>query len=111
MRLLFDEHLSPRLVRRLADLFQDSTHVQLVGLRGARDRALWLYAREQDLVLVSRDADFERLSMELGPPPKVIILRLADGDPAVVEALLRTHAPVIARFADDLELSLLVISP
>jgi predicted nuclease of predicted toxin-antitoxin system len=31
MKLLFDQNLSPKLVRRLADLFPDSSHVQAVG--------------------------------------------------------------------------------
>ena len=37
MKLLFDQNLSPKLVHRLADLFPDSSHVQLVGLDRAGD--------------------------------------------------------------------------
>jgi predicted nuclease of predicted toxin-antitoxin system len=33
MKLLFDQNLSPRLARLLADIFPDSTHVREVGLR------------------------------------------------------------------------------
>ncbi len=32
MRLLFDHNLSPKLVRRLADLYPDSVHVSHLGL-------------------------------------------------------------------------------
>ena len=37
MKLLFDENLSPRLCRLLADIYPDSAHVRDIGLRGAED--------------------------------------------------------------------------
>ncbi len=37
MKLLFDENLSHKLVRRLADLFPDSVHVRDAGLKAAED--------------------------------------------------------------------------
>jgi len=37
MKLLFDENLSPQLVRLLRDLFPDSVHVRDVGLKMADD--------------------------------------------------------------------------
>jgi predicted nuclease of predicted toxin-antitoxin system len=39
MRLLFDQNLSRKLVKRLADIFPDSSHVQLHGLPEADDGA------------------------------------------------------------------------
>jgi len=47
-----------------------------VGLLGAADLAIWQHARENGLVLVSKDEDFHRLSILFGPPPKVIWVRL-----------------------------------
>lgn len=41
MRLLFDENLSPQLVRRLADVFPGSAHVRDCGLAGGADVAVW----------------------------------------------------------------------
>ena len=40
MKLLFDENLSYKLVRLLADLFPDSVHVRDVGLKGRGFRGL-----------------------------------------------------------------------
>ena len=37
MKLLFDENLSPQLVRLLDDLFPDSFHVRDGGLKAALD--------------------------------------------------------------------------
>ena len=41
MKLLFDENLSHKLVRQLADLFPDSVHVRDVGLKAADDPVVW----------------------------------------------------------------------
>ena len=55
MRLLFDHNLSPKLVRRLADLYPDSTHVTDAGLDRATDIELdqRLAAFEQQYQLTS----------------------------------------------------------
>jgi hypothetical protein len=54
MRLLFDHHLSPRLVARLGDLFPGSSHVWLHGLDRADDRDIWEFARENGYTLVTK---------------------------------------------------------
>lgn len=38
MKLLFDQNLSPRLVKSLADIYPDSNHVYLLGIDRVRDR-------------------------------------------------------------------------
>jgi predicted nuclease of predicted toxin-antitoxin system len=63
MKLLFDQNLSPRLVTRLADLFPDSDHVYPLGLDQALDIEVWNYARDNDFILVSKDADFGEMSL------------------------------------------------
>jgi predicted nuclease of predicted toxin-antitoxin system len=75
MKLLFDQNLSFKLCRSLADLFPDSDQVRLVGLAEASDRAVWDYAKANGFTLVSLDSDFAEMSAWLGPPPKVIWLR------------------------------------
>ena len=52
MRLLFDENLSPQLVRLVVDLFPDSLHVRDVGLKSADDPFVWQYAKENRLIIV-----------------------------------------------------------
>ena len=75
MKLLFDQNLSPRLPAGLADVFLGSTHVALVGLGSADDSAVWEYARAHGYVVVSKDADFNELSIVRGSPPKVVWVR------------------------------------
>lgn len=45
MKLLFDHNLSPRLIRRLVDLYPDASHVAAVGLDRASDIEVWHYRR------------------------------------------------------------------
>jgi predicted nuclease of predicted toxin-antitoxin system len=45
MRLLFDNHLSHKLVIRLADIFPDSTQTRLLGFERADDQIIWNYAK------------------------------------------------------------------
>lgn len=68
MRLLIDENLPATL----ADLLPvESYHATRFG-RNPSDQELWKAAREQDLVILTRDTDFfDRLMIE-GPPPKVV---------------------------------------
>jgi len=101
MKLLFDQNLSYKLCRQLADLFPDSTQARLLHMDTADEAVLWQHAREYGFVLVSQDADFADRAALLGPPPKVIWLRCGNQPTPVVEQRLRQHAQTIAAFAED----------
>lgn len=58
MRLLFDQNLSFKLVRLLADVYPDSVHVRDLQLVEADDLTIWRYAAERELAIVSKDSDF-----------------------------------------------------
>lgn len=72
MKLLFDQNLSRHLVQQVADQYPNSQHVFLLGLHEVADVIVWQYARDQDYVIVTKDADFSELSTVLGAPPKVV---------------------------------------
>jgi predicted nuclease of predicted toxin-antitoxin system len=57
MKFLFDENLSHKLVRLLADLFPDSVHVRDVGLKAADDSEVWKYAQDNSLIICSKDSN------------------------------------------------------
>ena len=59
--LLLDQNLPPRISARLADSFPGSEHVSEVGLANVLDQALWEFARDHGLVIVSKDSDFAEL--------------------------------------------------
>jgi len=63
MRLLFDENLSPHLPAMLADLFPSSIHVREPGLKSSVDEAIWQYAAQHGLTIVTKDDDFRQLAV------------------------------------------------
>lgn len=96
MKLLFDHHLSPTLVGRLGALFPESNHVWHLGLHDVPDETVWSYAREHGFIVVSKDADFSEISMELGYPPKLVWLRIKNWSTDDIEQLIRTsHSRIV----------------
>jgi predicted nuclease of predicted toxin-antitoxin system len=103
VRLLFDENLSHRLVRELADVYPDSAHVRDIGLQGAEDRRIWDYAAERGLLLTSKNTDFYQRSLVFGAPPKVIWQRIGNAPTLAIAELLRQQHTVIRTFYEDSE--------
>ena len=78
MKLLFDENLSPKLPRLIAEpVSRQRSHP---GLRFERrtDQAVWEYAGANGFTLVSKDGDFYQRSLLLGAPPKLVWLCLGN---------------------------------
>lgn len=101
MSLLFDQNLSRRLPALLATEYPGSEQVVLAGLTGADDRVVWAYAASRGLAVVSKDADFHHLAATLGPPPKVVWLRVGNGPTRAIETLLRTRVSDVLAFLAD----------
>jgi predicted nuclease of predicted toxin-antitoxin system len=99
--LLFDQNLSRRLPALLATEYPGSEQVILAGLTGADDRAVWAYAASRGLAVVSKDADFRHLAATLGPPPKVVWLRVGNGPTRDIANLLRTRVADVSAFLAD----------
>ena len=95
MKLLFDHNLSPKLVGRLADLFPKSAHVFPLNLYNVPDKQVWDHARDNGFVMVSKDADFNELSLLHGYPPKLIWLRIGNCTTEEIEQLLRANFEAI----------------
>ena len=80
-----------------------------VGLGGAGDRVIWSRAAAEGFVLVTKDEDFQRLSVLLGPPPKVIWIRLGNCMTADVARLLRFRSGQVEAFAEHPEAAFLTL--
>jgi len=109
MKLLFDHNLAPSLVAHLADLFPNSEHVFRCDLGEASDIAIWQYARENDFLLVSKDADFVELSTLRGFPPKVVWLRLGNCVTRDIHEAIRSNSIAIAELWRDPERGVLAL--
>jgi predicted nuclease of predicted toxin-antitoxin system len=107
VKLLFDQNLSPRLVRRLADLHPGSSHVFLLGIDQASDDEIWKRARQDGYTIVTKDTDFGDLSVLRGFPPKVIWVRLGNCTTQQIEDLIRNNNEAVKAFEIDLTVGLL----
>jgi predicted nuclease of predicted toxin-antitoxin system len=98
MKLLLDENLSHKLVWLLADLFPDSIHVRGVDLKAADDPVVWEYAKNNDLMIVSKDSDMHQRSFVFGHPPKVVWVRrllLDIGRGKIIARTLRRYQSIL----------------
>ena len=102
MKLLFDENLSPSLVRRLVDVFPDSAHVHELGLGSADDNMISKFAREHDYGVVTKDADFRALRLTFGPnASRVVWITAGNGSTKAIEQALRSRVQAIRAMAAD----------
>ena len=110
MKVLFDQNLSPKLAKLLADLLPDSSHVQSMGLACASDDQVWEHARLNGFAIVTKDEDYNSLSVVRGNSPKVIWLQLGNCTTAKVEAVLRARFADIEAFEKDPSVGTVVLS-
>ena len=101
VKLLFDQNLSPKLVKRLCDFYPNSNHLELIGLGTAEDTLVWEHAKDNNFVVVTKDADFADLSVLRGFPPKVVWIRRGNCSTADIENLLCEHNSEIEGLAAD----------
>ena len=109
MRLLFDENLSPRLVRDVADMFPNSAHVRDLQLQSAPDEDIWRRAAVEGFIIVTKDDDFRQRSFLSGFPPKVIWLHVGNCRREESAAILRHAFDSITTFADDVLSAVLIL--
>jgi predicted nuclease of predicted toxin-antitoxin system len=101
VKLLFDQPLSHKLISMLADLYPASEHVRNRGLSRAGDDEIWTFAKQEQFAIVTKDEDFQLLSVLRGHPPKVLWIRRGNCATELVETLLRKNLHEITKFAID----------
>jgi predicted nuclease of predicted toxin-antitoxin system len=106
VKFLLDQNLSPRLCDELRDVLS-LVHVRDVPT--AEDALVWRYASEQDLILITKDADFNNLAFLFGPPPKVMWIRLGNCSTRGIEALLRDRRSELLAFESDPKAAVLLL--
>lgn len=101
MRLLFDQNLSHRLLSALDDFFPGSLHVRFVGLAEADDLAIWNYAKDKQLVIVTQDSDYSDWNKLRGAPPKIVWLRCGNASVDRIHSKLRQSVDRILTLDSD----------
>jgi predicted nuclease of predicted toxin-antitoxin system len=110
VKLLLDENLSDRIVDQITDRYPGSEHVKTLALTNTDDGIIWEYAKLNDFIIVSKDADFHQRSLLYGHPPKFVYLRIGNSSTAKIVELLRTNFVDISRFDQNAVESILVLA-
>jgi predicted nuclease of predicted toxin-antitoxin system len=90
-----------KLVNRVSDLYPDSAHVYSVGLDRVDDTEITEYAKKNEFLIVTKDADFSDLCLLHGFPPKVVWIRRGNCKTANIEEILRNHYMDIEALVND----------
>src|SRR5260221_5948784 len=74
MTFWVDAHISPSIALWINQTFPgvEAISFRSLGLRDAKDAEVFKEARKKKAVLISKDADFQKLVQKLGSPPSLI---------------------------------------
>ncbi|MEQ9099794.1 MAG: DUF5615 family PIN-like protein [Imperialibacter sp.] len=98
MKLLFDQNISFRLVKKLVDYFPNCLHVSHCGLTDMEDSDIWPYSKEHGFTIVTFEADFYDISVINSHPPKVIWIRTGNLSTNQIAQLLINNYSAIENF-------------
>jgi predicted nuclease of predicted toxin-antitoxin system len=90
--LWIDAQLPPSLAAWMSDSFGvRALALRDLGLRDAKDKAIFLAARDASATVMTKDLDFVRLLEEHGAPPCVLWLTLGNTSNERLRAVLAKH--------------------
>lgn len=81
----------------------------MLGLDQVPDQEVWQYARDNDYIIVTKDADFNEIVIRRGFPPKVIWMRRGNCSTGDIETILRTNFVDIQNFNQDQNLGIFTL--
>ena len=101
MIVWIDAQLSPSLAQWITERFGiEAVAVQQLGLRDAKDRAIFEAARVADATVITKDNDFVLLQDRFGAPPKIVWVRCGNTSNvrlrSVLESVLRDAFELLA---------------
>lgn len=95
MKLLLDQNISCRVVRKLSESYSVVETVRDHGLYEKDDRPIWEYSRKNGYTIVTFDEDLYNLATLYGPPPKTIWFRTGNlTNDEVAELLIRYESNI-----------------
>jgi len=72
MKLLFDQNISYRILKKLPETYSGSSHVKTEDLMNSSDFEIWEYAKLHQFIIVTQDSDFNDLYLLKGFPSKIL---------------------------------------
>ena len=101
MKLIIDAQLPPCLAAALREAGCDAVAVREIGLREAKDGAIWNHALQHDAAILTKDDDFAERCAASSHPPVIVWLRIGNATnpqlldwfmPMLPAVLTRIHA-------------------
>jgi len=100
LKLLFDQNISPRIIKFLTTLYPEAKHVRQIKLEDASDQKIYEYAKRNLYTIVTFDSDFVDLNIVRGIPPKIIWLKTGNLTTRSVAQLLEENHELLKQFMD-----------
>ena len=95
MKIWVDAQLSPLIAQWLRSTYGiDVVAVRDLRLRDARDRDIFLSAREAKAILLTKDRDMVDLVTQLGSPPQILWLTCGNTSNEKLKTILASAWPV-----------------
>ncbi len=101
MKLLFDQNISFRLVRKISNLYPKAKQVRELGLENATDREIFDFAIKNKYTMVTFDADFCDINNLKGFPIKIIWLRTGNTTTKNLEKIFIDKFDMIQTFLTE----------
>jgi predicted nuclease of predicted toxin-antitoxin system len=94
LRVWVDAQLPPAMAGWLAaEPGVEAQHTFAIGLLGASDQQIWDAARDERVIVVSKDSDFVDLVQRHGPPPQIVWVTTGNATNTVLRELVRVAWP------------------
>ena len=101
MKLLFDQNISFRLIKRISDFYPNAKQVKKLGLENATDNEIFEFAKRNNYSIVTFDSDFCDLNILKGYPPKIIWIRTGNTTTKNLEIILKNKYELIKSFISE----------
>lgn len=98
MKIWVDAQLSPLIAQWLSSTYAvEAVAVRDLRLRDARDRDIFLSAREAKAIILTKDSDMADLVTQLGSPPQILWVTCGNTSNAKLKSILAEAWPVAER--------------
>ena len=76
IKIWVDAQISPAIAVWINNQFEnfEAKSLSALGLRDARDIEIYNRASIEDVIIMTKDSDFQRLVQNYGSPPKIILI-------------------------------------
>ncbi len=101
MKLLFDQNISPKILKLLPKKLSNCQQVRFVGLENVSDFEIFQYARTNSYAIVTFDSDFVDLNALYGTPPKIIWLNTGNLTTQNVSQLVLRSIGAISEYLES----------